>query len=96
MYIFDNVACLTRNDGPAINFGVCNLAHELRIYCHGDESEDSIEEYFLERFFSDLMWVELDDFLLEDQLVKRAIYVMHDMDIAHRMPVIAISYGNPL
>jgi hypothetical protein len=38
------------------------------------------------------MWIELNEALLNDPMVQQAVYIMHAIEIAHRIPVIAISY----
>jgi len=94
MHFFNDIACLTCINEPAISCDVYDILNDLRTYCNGDESINVIEEYFLEVFFTDFMWIELNEALTKDPFVEQAIYVMHSIEVVHRMPVVALSYDN--
>jgi hypothetical protein len=94
MHFFNDIACLTCITKPAISLDVCDLLGDLRTYCKEDTSINTIEEFFLDVFFTDFMWIELNEALLNDPMVQQAVYIMHAIEIAHRIPVIAISYNN--
>lgn len=94
MHFFNDIACLTCIDEPIISLDVCDLLNDLRIHCKGEESINAIEEYFLEVFFTDFMWIELNEALLNDPMVQHAIYIMHAIEFAHKIPVIAMSYNS--
>ena len=93
MHFFNDIACLTCIDEP-ISLDVCDLLNDLRTYCKGEESINAIEEYFLEVFFTDFMWIELNEALLNDPMVQHALYIMHAIEVAHKIPVIAMSYNS--
>ena len=91
MNYFHDIACLTHSDQPALDDYESNLLEGVADYCGQDIILDTVEEYFLEHYCADFMWIELSESLLNNPLVLQIVHVMHDLDIAHRIPVVVIS-----
>jgi hypothetical protein len=93
MHYFQNVSCLAQSYPIAIDYEQSNLLENIQYYCGHDIEADLIEEYFLECYMADFLWVELTETLLRNPLALQIVYSMHTLDIAHNIPVIAISYA---
>ena len=87
------VSCLTVTEIPPIQGPTLNICSSLASYCGQDDSYEHVEEFFLEQYFADFMWIENLKDLLHIPLVARAIQAMHDLDIVQNIPVVAISYN---
>lgn len=92
MHYFHDVACLAQDCESVSDINEHNILDGITDYCGPDITLNSIEEYFLDAYTADFMWVELNDVLMNNPLVLQTLYVMHSLDIAHRIPVLAISY----
>jgi hypothetical protein len=92
MHYFHEVSCLTNDIEQSLVPEEYNLLENLTDFCGQEVTLDTIEEYFLEHYCADFMWIELSEALMSNPLVAQIAYIMHTLDIAHRMPVIAVSY----
>ena len=92
MHYFHEVACLTNDIETSLAPEEYNLLENLTDFCGQELTLDSIEEYFLEHYCADFMWIELSEALMNNPLVLQIAYIMHALDIAHRIPVVAVSY----
>ena len=92
MQYHHEVSCLTNIGKPPLKKTVLNIYNSLMRHCGQDASYDEIEEFFLEQYFADFMWVEISGDLWEIPLVRYALQAMHDLEIAYQMPIVALSY----
>jgi hypothetical protein len=92
MHCFASAACLTQDYEPSLE-GYDLLEH-LKDFCGHEIHENVLEEYFLEEFEADFLWIELNEFFIQNPLVRKAIYIIHNLDIAHKMPIVAVTYKN--
>lgn len=94
MHYYHDVTCLTGNEKIPLNKKVCNLYQAIKKYCGLNATYQDIEEYFLEQCYTDFMWVESSDELWENTIVAYAFQAMHELDIAHHIPIINVSYNS--
>ena len=92
MHYFHNISYLAQQDQEELDSGWTNIFAEVTDYCGNVLSLNAIEEYFLEHYCADFVWVELSDHVVRDSLFGQIVYIMHILDIAHTIPVVAISY----
>lgn len=90
MHYFNNTACLTQEHKTSLE-GYDVLGH-LKDFCGKEADSNAIEEYFLEEFEADFLWVELNEALMQNSFVVQILNIMHVLDITHKIPVVAISY----
>lgn len=91
MNYYHHVTCLTCNDDFPLKKTVGNLFQLLKRACGQEPSYEHIENYFLEQWFADFMWVELSEDLITNGMVIHALHAMHELDLAHHIPIISVS-----
>lgn len=94
MHYYHYVTCLTGNVDVPLKRTVSNLFQNISQCCGQDCGYDEVENYFLEQCYTDFMWVELSEPLLNNAMVIHALQAMHKLDLAHHIPVISISYDS--
>ena len=93
MNYYHEVACLTDIVEPPLKKSVINMYNSLAHYCGDDDSYDEVEEFFLEQYFADFMWIELSKGLLQIPIIENAMHALYDLDIIKHIPIVAISYN---
>lgn len=90
------LACLTNSWDPPLKKTVLDIYNSLVDYCGQDASYDEIEEFFLEQYCADFMWVEISKDLLHIPMAGYALQAVYKLEIAHHIPIVAVSYQNEL
>jgi hypothetical protein len=90
MHYFSNTACLTQQH--KVSLKGYDVLGRLINYCGQEANSNVIEEYFLEEFEADFMWVELNEELMQNPFAVQVFRIMHVLDIIKKMPVVTISY----
>ena len=88
------IACLTNTWDPPLKKTVLDLYNSAIHYCGDNASYDQIEEFFIEQYFADFMWVEISKSLLQIPFVGYVLQAMHELDLAHNMSIVVLSYHN--
>ena len=86
------VACLTCAENPPLKRSIFDVYRAIMHHELGPDSYDDIEDFFIERFYADFLWVELSHESLKKSVVTHATNVVRALDIDSRMPIVTISY----
>jgi hypothetical protein len=90
MNCFSNAACLTWEHKASLKG--YDVLGRLIDYCGQEANMDAIEEYFIEEFEADFLWIEMSDAFMQNPFVVQAFNIMHVLNIIHKIPVVLISY----
>lgn len=93
MHYYRDIACITNYFQPALKRTVYNIYCSLVDFCGTNVSYESIEEFFLENFFADFMWIEYSEDMLQKPLVVYAMQAMQELEIVRQIPIIVLSYA---
>ncbi len=89
--VYNNVACLTITKNPLKNC-IFDIFHEI-IYNHNiDTNFRLLDEFLLEEFYFDFMWVETTQQLYAASWYHDFIQKIVDSNIDKHIPVIVITY----
>ncbi len=83
-------ACLTHSDQPLATT-VYDLFADIDSYAHGARGD--LEEFFLERFYVDFLWIEYTQKLKETWWVSDFEQKLRDLKIDQHIPIICLKYG---
>ncbi len=89
---YNDIACLTHIVNPPLKNNVTNIGDSLAHYCGNDSSSEKIEEFFLENYYADFIWIEFPQDLRENPFIMQALRTMLDLEIVRRTPIVAFSY----
>lgn len=92
LHCYQEVACLSCLKIP-LKKTITDIYMILLRLCQVHEYHDAVELYFLEYFQAQVLWIELSDELFEDPIMYCALQVIHDFNIMHSAPIIALSYN---
>ena len=82
---YSNVACLTAHDVP----------HDPTIFdIYSEVAGSSLEEFFVENFYFDFMWIEALPELTSTVWFTDFEQRLLSFNIDHILPIIVLSYGN--
>jgi hypothetical protein len=89
---YHNVACLTL-ERERLPQTVTNLYQEIYMHALGSISSTHIEEYLVDHFYFDFLWIELSDVLCKQVWFEPLKQKLQDLGIAHALPIVQVSYN---
>jgi hypothetical protein len=89
-YRYHNVACLTLSLEP-LQQSVYPLHQEL---LHGGYVDNlrSLEQFFIERFYFDFLWIEATDTLIISEWFNEFAKILIDFNVQNHIPIFIIIY----
>lgn len=91
MGMYHDITCLTLSDIP-LSKNVCNLYHELLFNGYLDhDSLQFLEEFFIDEFYFDFMWIEASRKLLTSSWFKFLEKKLINFKLEQHLPMIVIS-----
>lgn len=91
--VYHEVACLTVSNAPLESY-ITNIYHELLLQGYIDQYEArNLEEFFIEQFYFDCLWIECTAELMEQSWFADFQINLLNFKLDRQMPIIMISYG---
>lgn len=94
IHYYHEITCLTGNLQIPLKRRINNLYQALEKCCGSHATYESIEEYFLENYYADFLWIELSEELFKKSIATCALSIMHQLGMADNIPIISISYNS--
>ena len=89
---YHNVACLSMSHLP-LDVSVMDLYGELMVGGHLDSGATrQLEEFFLEKFDHDFMWLEVSETVLESEWIDNVFKQMKNFKLEQLLPILVVSY----
>jgi len=89
---YHDIACLTVAEQQPLDSRCCDLYTKLLEKGHLDSQSYDIEEFFLEDFYADFLWIEETEELKDAAWYNHFLQTVHDLKIDNHMPIILLSY----
>lgn len=92
MNYYNNVACLSTSTEP-IDSAVVDLYAELLVGgCFDKGATQHLEEFFLEHFDFDFLWLEVSDGALTSEWLSEVLRQMKNFKLEQLLPILIVSY----
>jgi len=89
---YHNVACLSTSHEP-LDASVLDLYGELMVGGYLDAgATQSLEEFFLERFDHDFMWMEASEMVIESEWMSDVFRQVKNFKLEQLLPIFVVSY----
>jgi len=89
---YQTVSCLTSTQMPPLEESIVDLYSRLSTTDHDLQYED-VEHFFIEEFFSDFLWIELSQRLMNTTLLAHTFHALNALDMIGRMPIVTLSFA---
>jgi hypothetical protein len=91
LHYYRTVACLTSVAEPPLKKSIFDIHSALRMLI-GDR--DAIEDFFMERFFVDFLWIELTPDLVQVPTFMQVMSALDVLAIDKHIPILTLSYDS--
>ena len=88
---YQMVSCMTCIGEPPLKTSVVDV-YSLVSRAYHEAPYEEIESFFIEDFFSDFLWIELSQDLINTTTLVHSFHALYSLDMFRRMPIIALSY----
>ncbi len=90
--VYHEVGCLTVSNNPLESY-ITNIYHELLLQSYIDQYEaKNLEEFFIEQFYFDCLWIECTTSLIEQPWFTDFQINLLNFKLERQMPIIMLSY----
>ncbi len=88
---YQAVACMTCDQTTPLAESIIDVYSFLSNKNY-DLSYEEVEHFFIEEFFSDFLWIELSEKLINTSLFAYSFQALNELDMPRRIPIVTLSY----
>lgn len=89
---YHDVVCLTIEDHPLLDSSYFDVYLHLLEGEYLDGQPCDVEEFFIEHFYADFLWIEETSELVRSAWYQQFLQALQDLKMANHIPIIILSY----